>query len=77
MIEGKAPRFWILMGGRKQFNGYLAVALITGMSFRLHVTFLEYVGSVLVALGVTSSLVALEEKLGTPAKEEKTDGLVA
>jgi hypothetical protein len=51
-------RFFSAIGGRKQFNGYIATALLTIMAPFLGASFPEYSLGVLGALGLTSSLIA-------------------
>ena len=70
MIDPAVPRFWIWMGGRKQFGSYLAFIALTAMAFPLHATFVEYSVAMLAALGVTSGLVALEDKMRVPPKDD-------
>lgn len=55
-------RIYEALGGRKQTNGYLAVALITAYAFTKDVSFIEYSGALLVALGVTTAATAAVDR---------------
>lgn len=59
----KAATFWKAMGGRKAFQGYLAYLTLTLMAFALNASFGEYAVGILAALGITSGLVAYEDKV--------------
>jgi len=50
------------LGGRKMTNGYLAAWLITVYAFTTDAGFLEYAGTILVALGITNGAVAMEDR---------------
>lgn len=62
MDTNQRSRFFNTIGGRKQFNGYIATALLTIMAPFLGASFPEYSLGVLGALGLTSSLIAFEDK---------------
>lgn len=49
------------VGGRKAFNGYVATALLTVMALVLRAGYTEYAGAILLALGITSGLIAFED----------------
>jgi hypothetical protein len=55
-------RFFNIIGGRKQFNGYIATLLLTVMAPFLKASFPEYSLGILGALGLTSSLIAFEDR---------------
>ena len=58
----KTTQFFQKVGGRKQFNGYLATDLLTLMAFVIKPNFSEYSFGILGALGLTSGLIALEDR---------------
>ena len=58
----KTERFWRAVGGRKQFHGYLAYVTLTAMAFFLNATFGEYAMGILAALGITSGVIAYEDR---------------
>lgn len=62
MVERRRNSFWSKVGGRKLFNGYLAYVTLTVMAFFLDASFTEYAIGILAALGITSGLVAYEDK---------------
>lgn len=62
MHPSKSTRFFKITGGRKQFNGYIATLLLTVMAPFLKAGFTEYSLGILGALGITSGLVALEDR---------------
>lgn len=59
--EGRGPTLLYRLGGRKQLNGYLYVALLTWMVPRLGGTFTEYATALGAALLGTSAIVAWED----------------
>lgn len=61
-MNSKSAKFFYLIGGRKQFNGYLATLLLTVMALLVRPPYPEYSFSILAALGLTSGLVALEDR---------------
>lgn len=61
-MDSKSAKFFYLIGGRKQFNGYLATILLTVMAPIFAASYTEYSFSILAALGLTSGLVALEDR---------------
>jgi hypothetical protein len=69
-------RFFAFCGGRKMANGYLAAFLLTIFALFSRAGFLEYSAAILVALGITSGLVAHEDsqrarhRAGTAAEPE-------
>lgn len=50
-----------ILGGRKQFNGYLGAALITTYAVWTHADFVAYAAALATMLGLTQFSVALEE----------------
>ena len=64
MEERQKNQFFYLVGGRKQFNGYIAAILLTAMAPFLKASFPEYSLGILGALGLTSGLIALEDRDG-------------
>jgi hypothetical protein len=62
MEKHKRTEFFHRMGGRKQFNGYVATLLLTAMAPILQASFSEYSLGLLGALGLTSGLIALEDR---------------
>lgn len=60
----KTAVFWQVVGGRKQFNGYLYAILVTVMVFALKGTFAEYGMWLAAALLGTSLMVAHEDSKG-------------
>ena len=53
--------FFRAVGGRKNFAGYLAFLALTGMALPLNASFTQYAATILMALGITSGLVAFED----------------
>lgn len=53
-------------GGRKQFAGYLAYVTAIVLGIVLKAGFLEVMGAVLFALGLTQAFVAWEDRAGKP-----------
>ncbi len=64
MQQSKQTKFFQLVGGRKQFNGYIATLLLTIMAPFLQASFSEYSLGLLGALGLTSGLIAWEDRDG-------------
>ena len=69
--------FYKAMGGRKQFNGYLMVALITAMAFPLDADYQTYCLWVAACLLGTTAAVVIEDhharKLGAPGTKSMGD----
>ena len=49
-------------GGRKNFNGYLGVILLSAYALRVGAPFLEYAGMILLALGFTQAVTVIEDR---------------
>lgn len=62
MKTKKGTQFFHALGGRKQFNGYIATLLLTAMAPLLGASFPEYSFGLLGALGVTSGLIFMEDE---------------
>lgn len=69
----KGTSFFRTCGGRKQLNGYLAAGLITFMAHSLNAPFHDYAFAVIASLGLTSGLVAWEDRI---AKSKVSDELM-
>lgn len=70
-VVGKIEKFWKIVGGRKQINGYLYAILLTVWAYRVDVSFEAYAMWLAGALLGTSVIVAAEDmkKKGTPSKQ--------
>lgn len=77
-MNSKSAQFFYLIGGRKQFNGYVATILLTVMAPLSGASYPEYSFSILAALGLTSGLVALEDREKQRLSEKtQISGMVA
>lgn len=65
-----AAAFWKAVGGRKQFNGWLAFVAFTAMAIPLKASYETYVLGILGALGLTVGSIAYEDKRHPPRSEE-------
>ncbi|HEY9851059.1 MAG TPA: hypothetical protein V6D28_16440 [Leptolyngbyaceae cyanobacterium] len=72
--QSQGNSFFHCLGGRKQFNGYVATLLLTVMCPLLKASFTEYSLGILGALGLTSGLIALEDRDKNARKMEITTG---
>lgn len=72
--QSQGTYFFHCLGGRKQFNGYVATLLLTLMCPLLKASFTEYSFAILGALGLTSGLIALEDRDKNARKTEITAG---
>jgi hypothetical protein len=62
METKKGTQFFHRIGGRKQFNCYIATFLLTAMAPLLGASFPEYSFGLLGALGMTSGLIYMEDE---------------
>ena len=76
MRERRQRSFWTKVGGRKLFNAYLAYVTLTVMAFVLDASFGEYAMGILAALGITSGLVAYEDKSKLAAEAPRVEDVL-
>lgn len=67
-----ARTFWEKVGGRKNFNGWIASFLLTVMAFPLNAPYALYMSGILLAMGITQTLTTTEDVM--KKKEEANSG---